>query len=565
MSLLSFLWILFDISTLFASQIYFKHRERSSGTVLKVDLINSNVTEAVGLALRVCSGLFNRNENGEEYIFLVQNDEDGNWLSELNFPTSIYSSVDILDKCLRSGLVKGYIRYNFVAHQVFLPNIITIAGVLDAIPVEDGHPIPHDLPMLFDAVDVFNNLSQYGVTKLVFERWGNQTTAMAQMNPGFKASKWTPWRPKLSEKPILYLTDFVVKEKLFTHFLWWGCIKGTKEHELLEYITKNNFWPNPIPVYGYDESWEVLGGDIFEAGSNCVSSGNLGRIASQNFTNLSFFSRKSFKKMPLKSNYSPKLTFERNKTYLSIIIGDGDNLSFVKSTRKEWMEKRVKQCASSTLPRSCFPLLWSLSPKLFQVAPEILKWFHEKAMTTGKDFFVLPPSGDLYAYPTMMSDPAQDNFVRNTEESCNLFETNAIVSWEWTGYWNDAFEKYFPKYTKNKVVQAAFAVNVPYLLPILAFPRDKTFRIVNDSLVVFKPREWRGSKDAFPKFFFLSPEEMANEINSYTKGTVTHIYTTSDGGFDMDILYEMVNHLEDHVEIVDSKQLADLAFQSINS
>jgi hypothetical protein len=42
---------------------------------------------------------------------------------------------------------------------------------------------------------------------------------------------------------------------------------------------------------------------------------------------------------------------------------------------------------------------------------------------------------------------------------------------------------------------------------------------------------------------------MAQEINDYAKGTVSHLYITTDGGWKFDDLYEMVALLDDHVEI----------------
>jgi hypothetical protein len=194
-------------------------------------------------------------------------------------------------------------------------------------------------------------------------------------------------------------------------------------------------------------------------------------------------------------------------------------------------------------------------------APEMMQWFYDQSYKTGRDYFVLPPSGHLYSYPSAMPPDVQKEFVRLTEQDALMMGTNALVGWEWTGTWPEAFKNYFPRYAANNVVQAIFAVNVPFLIPVLSFPIFDTYRIVNDKTVVFKPRSWRGTDERMPKKFFLSTDNMAKEINGYRKGTVTHIYTTSDGGFSLSTLYEMVSKLGDHVEIVDSFQLASLALQ----
>jgi hypothetical protein len=53
---------------------------------------------------------------------------------------------------------KGYILYNFTAHQALLPNILTLAGMLDAIPVEVENQQLPQLDLLFD---VSKNWKQY--------------------------------------------------------------------------------------------------------------------------------------------------------------------------------------------------------------------------------------------------------------------------------------------------------------------------------------------------------------------------------------------------------------------
>ena len=43
---------------------------------------------------------------------------------------------------------------------------------------------------------------------------------------------------------------------------------------------------------------------------------------------------------------------------------------------------------------------------------------------------------------------------------------------------------------------------------------------------------------------YLTEEKMASEINTYTKGSVGHLYLTSDGGMNLPTLYKMVRHLK---------------------
>jgi hypothetical protein len=54
---------------------------------------------------------------------------------------------------------------------------------------------------------------------------------------------------------------------------------------------------------------------------------------------------------------------------------------------------------------------------------------------------------------------------------------------------------------------------------------------------------------------------MAAEINGYPPGTVSHLYCTTDGGFTLPMLFELVTLLQEHVEVVSANQLVDLARQ----
>jgi hypothetical protein len=77
-----------------------------------------------------------------------------------------------------------------------------------------------------------------------------------------------------------------------------------------------------------------------------------------------------------------------------------------------------------------------------------------------------------------------------------------------------------------------------------------------DKTVLFQPREWRGTGSGYNQ---MTVEDFASEINGYKAGTVTHSYVTSDGGFKLQDLYDLVALLDEHVELVDQETLASMA------
>ena len=74
-----------------------------------------------------------------------------------------------------------------------------------------------------------------------------------------------------------------------------------------------------------------------EADTNCVSSHNLGAVVSSKVNNLAYYSRKPPITTPLLQNDRQPL-FNASKTYLSLIIGDGDSLSKVKGCEHAFFE-----------------------------------------------------------------------------------------------------------------------------------------------------------------------------------------------------------------------------------
>jgi hypothetical protein len=326
-----------------------------------------------------------------------------------------------------------------------------------------------------------------------------------------------------------------------------------------------SFQHRPIPVYGYNDAYPVAG-DIFEAETGCNSAHNMGQIASDNVNNLSFFSRKETITTPVLQNPSEEITYNSSKTYIMFAMGDGDNLSLLKGPRRTWFQTRLSLCLSDPSPLNCFPLTWTISPHALHLAPDWINWFYSQSYKTQKDFFMLPPTGDLYSYPSEMPQNVLSRFISNTEKDCTLLNTSSTTEWEWFGHWKKAEEYYFPQYERKGIVKGLFTVNVPYNLPIpLVFDPFESYRVITPHVIAYRPREWRGTVFPgvpFSRHNYLTPQQQATLINNLPKGSVTWIYVTSDGGANLDMLYDMVPLLDEHVHITDPTTLNELVFQA---
>jgi hypothetical protein len=539
-------------------------------------------------SVQVCAGIFNRDQARQGAVYTLGSARDLEWLvSTKNNDTvvtkaSLTDPMDFLRECLRTdyvGRARGRLRYSWSAQKSIVPNLVTLAAVLDAVPLEDSDvdELNVTIPVIFDAIaqfpDSLTSDTQNAprvVTAWVFDHYGNHTSGMAKMNPGLDVHGKNKVDPPLLYDPELGLVDYIVRVRMFNFFLYLGCVPLTDDHKLMERLATANSWPRPLRVMGYDDTIAAAG-DIFEAETNCVREHNMGQIASNGCSNLSFYSgrpgaahrRVTEPLLQVPDPPSIHEPFNASLTYLSILMGDGDNVNFVKGSRRDWMEKRVAACGTEETGDTCFPLVWTLSPAALYLAPDFIRWYYEQSQATQRDWFVLPPSGDTYSYPSEMSSEDQANFVNATEEDARLMNSSGTVSWEFFQSWRNAISHFFPRYARNGVIKACFAVNVPYFFPLTAFKKGEHYKILHGDdgsgdVVLFAPREWRGEGSTINPMIkpnVLRPSDMAAEISAYPKGTVTHIYATSDGGFDFEQLTQMVGSLGDHVRLVGANEL----------
>eukprot|EP00966_Prymnesium_polylepis_P118613 2742027-Prymnesium_polylepis.1 len=214
-------------------------------SVLVVDLRGATLQQKV--AALACSGLLNRNVSVAGSAYTRMNSDDDKWLADVEggVPTPLAS---FLDACLRH-VARGYILYNYTEQQLVLPNIVTLAGVLDAVPLEAPPDAP--APQVLDARSTLAGFSALEATQWVYDRYANHTTTMSKLNPGYDVHGDHKLNPPLTKDPQISLVDYVVKERLFNFFLVDGCVPLTKEHALMARMAGDttNPWPRPITVY----------------------------------------------------------------------------------------------------------------------------------------------------------------------------------------------------------------------------------------------------------------------------------------------------------------------------
>lgn len=520
------------------------------------------------IALQACVGLYNRRRGGSVYARM--SDRDARWLDDLGLePEATVDSAAFLDTCLSD--FPRCVRYSYDEQRPLLPNVLTVGAALEAVPLDEGMHVACEEPAFDARSDLRDRDTPAQATRYVYETFVDDTTGLAMINPGYDTSP-----DRVSDPPIIRdlnpaLVDLVFARKLFVTFLVNGCIASTDENELFEEITRTNPWPSPIGVYGYADYWNVFGGYLFEAQTRCVSSRNMGAIPT-NVNNLSFFSSRRapiVDARELERNAPEDIDYDATQTYVAFVVGDGDNVSYILDARSRWLRDRLALCARDA--ESCAPITWTISPHLSRLAPDVLEWYFRASRETGRDFFMLPPSGFLYAYPASLNEQDQERFIEGTEAAATILGTASTVDWEWATTWPAAETLFLPKYARGGVIRGVFPVNVPYLLPTFTGWRPgQTFKLLpgagGGEVVLFRPREWRGvdgSGTGILAPYTLRPEDMARELAGYPRGTVAYVYMTSDGGLNLENSFTaMIPDLPAHVHLVSADSAARLALQA---
>jgi hypothetical protein len=537
--------------------------------------IDSETPATTQLAVQACAGLFNRELGGSIYTQAKEN--DAQWLEELALkPTEVIEAAAFLDECVTA--FPTCVRYAYDAQRELLPNILTVGAVLGAVPLDVEMTVACS-EVAFDATVAFEeSTTPYLATRYVYERYLDDTTGLAMLNPGYDIHASDLSSPEITRDMPSALVDYVFSHKLFVVFLVNGCcdlISGCSgaslENDVLHDIVNNSDWARPVGVYGYNNSW-LIGGYLHEAQTGCLASRNMGAIPTET-SNLSFFSTRREAIVAageVEGNEPEDLEFDPTKTYVAFVVGDGDNIQFIMATRNNWLRQRMADCEQPD--NSCEPITWSISPHLAHIAPDILEWYYEMSRRTGKDTFILPPSGHLYAYPTSLAEGDQDLFVAATEEDAAVLGIHSTVHWDWNDEWGAAEAHFLPKYAhQGGAIRGVFPVNVPFMLPTFTWwDPDRFFQALvgedGSEIVVFRPRQWRGVDDSgsgATEPFFLSPQKMADELGSYPPGTVTWVYMTSDGGLSLENSFmQLVKLLPAHVQLVSADAAATLALQA---
>lgn len=107
---------------------------------------------------------------------------------------------------------------------------------------------------------------------------------------------------------------------------------------------------------------------------------------------------------------------ETNVHYVTFVVTDGDNVQWSLGGEPGYFNNPA---------RGKFSMGWALSPSLADLAPSVLRWHYDLSSTgSNSDFFVAPPSGTGYMYPSQYPPSDLDLHVQKLDNLMSRSDLN---------------------------------------------------------------------------------------------------------------------------------------------
>lgn len=353
------------------------------------------------LALVSLQGLVNR---GGAQLFLDVDNETGNASSMLSFLVSHYGAhYDVVDL---SWVYAHYLpsARGLVVTDPSRPESVNVgtvlAGLEDAVLTgPDLAPVLHaayGLPILLDYA-----ASNWTATDAI----GAYDRALAQLYPSCDPDLLAILSPK-----ELAPRDYLIATRTFVFYEPQGVLAAPAQLASTQRVLAAA--PRGIPILGWFDSPTLTEENAFVQLASSYGKPIFGSEAVPNLSVLTAYGRNVVRSQPVPPPAPPLA----NKTYVVVAVPDGDNLDFVAGRmRTLWAEPE----------RGTFPIAWSLSPLLADLAPPYMDYYYGTA--TANDSFVMGPSGAGYLYPDYLGPGDLAPYLETTSRYEN--ETGLDVAW----------------------------------------------------------------------------------------------------------------------------------------
>ena len=412
----------------------------------------------LGMTVAALQGLMNQ-KLGRPAVFLRKMPSDAGWLKtavalEESLKQAEFREVqwpELLEAAIAAGAVKGRVLVNASEPWSFA-SAVSLAALHRAIPI-DTHHTNHSLEHLPVLADVRG-------------RWSSQVEATKDtvqgVLPNMTKSRIVIQTPELIAEG--FLVDLAVKDTMFVMWMDHLCTAGTEDNLLFRQVTESlSSIDTELSIMGYFAGSEVV--------ADCTSSHSEISLVSDMSPNLAFFSLLPPVVSLKQSALQPVPKYDPSKIYVALLSSDGDNMQLDYNSLRPRMEERLALCAKSVVEASkasqasCPPVGWTISNRLMEFAPTVLRWLYAAAQRTGgRDSFLMGPSGYGFLHPS--SNTKEALLTNLTVQAAEKLDMCAYVHWDAYNQ-ETAMEQAVAKYA-HTAIRGVFSPVQPAVPPVVA-------------------------------------------------------------------------------------------------
>ncbi|MGE0827543.1 MAG: hypothetical protein AB7G75_35100 [Candidatus Binatia bacterium] len=381
-----------------------------------------NESAQVVYAAVIAQGLLNR-ELPSTAIYLIHEHRDQTWLNTIQsqYPSINWQAVSasaIPQIAIDAGIAVGHVLYAQDEQHAF-HNVTMLCSAKNAIPALDGNgPIFDTRGRWRDRIDA----TRWALSNLLS---GANKNLLACQNPD-----------------IRHLDDFIVHSRMFSFYLNGDIENGSAGDErrtFLDVVDNDHFSPD-ASVMGYHPKGIHPGKE--EVIARMTERRSQLTLVSDYSTNLSFLSR--FPSIDhLQQPPIARVSYDPTKTYVAIIFSDGDNLQMVTGRTRSDFDSRPSNMKT--------PIAWTISNRLADFAPPVIKYFFDKAKERETDTFLMGPSGYGFLDPGV--NPRHSDFAQETATAASSLDMLGYVHWDHN---TDGARRSIPKYADHVSIRGVF-------------------------------------------------------------------------------------------------------------
>ncbi|RCW49437.1 GxGYxYP domain-containing protein [Paenibacillus prosopidis] len=309
----------------------------------------------------------------------------------------------------------------------------------------------------------------------------------------------------------------------------------------------NSAFRNAVMAEADDDSVVLGWGDASRGEDQFImpsSEAGLFTLPADHAFNLSVLS--GFELDSLKQKASEPPAAEYNVHYVSFVMSDGDNI--------QWMLNDLGEKGKPWFGnenRGSFDMGWAVSPSMIDLAPSVVNRFYEDA--TGKDAFVVGPSGGGYMYPSKYPAAELDQHLERLNNYMGRMDLGLVEVIDFNAFNNAGlWDKYTAQPNVDGVIYLEYS-NHKALNGAIKWANGKP---------VITPREmlWQGNAGS-------DNASVVNHINAAPRNpksaagyslVLVHAWSKS-----MDDVKAVIDQLDDDVRVVTPVEMVGLIKEQV--